>query len=216
MLGDLGTGHSIDVVELGGLNADAVSELVTLRVGERPPDSLSDRLQAHTDGNPFFVGALLGHLEHIKQLRRDDGGWMSASEIDSVGVPGHVRGMIEQRLRVLGTNARRVIDVGAVAGVAFDHRTVRGVLDVSQDDALDALEEAVGAGLIREHGPGRFAFVHALIRHAVLDGLLRTRLAHLHWQIAQQLERDNPRSLPGSARSPTTMPPGSTWATPPP
>jgi DNA-binding SARP family transcriptional activator len=191
LLGDLGTEHPIEVIELAGLDAHAVSELVALRVGERPPDSLSARLQEHTDGNPFFVGALLRHLEHTGKLRRDDGSWIKPSEVDAVGVPGQVRGVIEQRLRMLGTNARRVIDVGAVQGAVFDHHTVRGVLDVSQDDALDALEEAVGAGLLREYGPGQFAFVHALIRHAVLDGLLRLRLAHLHWQIARQLERDD-------------------------
>ena len=85
--------------------------------------------------------------------------------------------------------------MAAVAGLVFDERVISGVLDSNLDDTVDALDAAIAAGLIREVDTGRFVFAHALVRHTVLDDLSRTRLARLHWLIAEQLERHHPSRL---------------------
>ncbi len=189
LLGDLGTGRAMTVVRVDGLNQDEVDELVALQVGERPPADLSERLRRHTDGNPFFLGTLLAHLEEAAGLHHADGSWMTTTELDAVGVPSGVRPVISRRLALLPATARRALDVGAVVGHAFDERTLRGVLGVDVDEAVDALEEAIRVGLLREQTAGRLLFAHALVRHAVLDTLSRTRQASLHRQVGEELER---------------------------
>jgi tetratricopeptide (TPR) repeat protein len=86
---------------------------------------------------------------------------------------------------------RRLLEVAAVRGVVFDERTVRGVLDAPVDETVDAFDRATAAGIVREDAAGSYAFVHALMRQCVLDGVSKTRAARLHWRIAEQLERDN-------------------------
>jgi tetratricopeptide (TPR) repeat protein len=190
LLGDLGSGRSVEALHLQGLEAEDVSELVALHAGAEPPARLSAQLRRHTGGNPFFLAALLTHLDEVACVRSAAGVWVTGAEIDAVGVPDGVRGVISRRLFHLEPTARRALDVAAVCGLAFDEWTVRRVLGSDPDETVDALASALTAGLIREEDTGRFMFVHALVRHAVLDHLSHTQIARWHWRIAEELERD--------------------------
>jgi tetratricopeptide (TPR) repeat protein len=195
LLGDVGTTRSIAIIEVGGLDDGEVGELVALSAGDTPPEDLAAQLCRHTDGNPFFLAALLTHLEDVAFVRSPTGVWVTAAELDAAGVPQGVRGVISRRLALLGPEGRRALDAAAVAGLEFDQRIIGGVLDFDLDDTVDALDAAIAAGLIREVDAGQFSFAHALVRHTVLDDLSRTRLARLHWRIAEQLERHHPSRL---------------------
>ena len=195
LLGDLGDGRSIDIIDLVGLDDTEVAELVAVRTGDAPPDYLSAQLRQHTDGNPFFLASLLTHLEEVAFVRSTAGEWVTAAELDAAGVPQSVRGVIARRVAPLDPFARRALDVAAVGGHLFDERIIRGVLDSSLAETVDALEAMMGGGIIREDDTGHFTFSHALIRHAVLDAMSRTRRASLHWRVAEQLEYHNPSHL---------------------
>jgi tetratricopeptide (TPR) repeat protein len=194
----LGLLSEVQPVEVKGLNSSEVGELVTRRVGAEPPAELSTALCRQTDGNPFFLGALLAHLDDVAFVRSNDGDWLTPVELDEAGVPPGVRAVVERRLDILGRDGRRVLDVAAVCGVTFDERVLTAVNGGTIDVTIEALDSAVAAGLIREEGAGAYVFVHALVRQSVLDSLSRTRLARLHWRVAEELERhtsDAARSL---------------------
>ena len=188
MLGDVGTSRQPKVIDLAGLDEPEVSAFVTLHVGHRPPPALAKQLCRTTDGNPFFLGALLAHLASTVSLRTADGTWLDVDELAAAGVPDDIRGVIERRLAILPPAARRALDVAAVIGLAFDELTVRGASSTPLEESVDALDAAIAAGLVRETRAGRFTFVHALVRQTVLDDLSQTRRARLHWRIAEQLE----------------------------
>jgi class 3 adenylate cyclase/tetratricopeptide (TPR) repeat protein len=197
LLGDLGVNRVIDVVKLGGLSHDEVADLVLLHAGDRPPVALCEELRRTTDGNPFFLTALLAHLDDVAQVRGDDGVWIEVDELTAAGVPESVRGVIARRRSALSGQARRALEVAAVVGLRFEERTIRRLTAAGPDESVAALDAAVAANLIRETGAGRFTFAHALVRHAMLDELTRTGLARLHWRVAQELERevvDRPRA----------------------
>ena len=197
LLGEVGSSASIDVVSLGGLDRDEVGELVMLHSGDRPPVELCEELRRTTDGNPFFLSALLAHLDAVAFVRTGDGEWIGVDELAAAGVPASIRGVISRRRSVLATPARRALEIAAVVGATFEERVVRGMMSWSPDETVDALDAAVAAGLVRETGVGRFTFVHALVRQAMLDELSRTGLARLHWRVAQELEGelvDRPRA----------------------
>jgi len=168
-----------------------------LHAGDRPPDRLCEELRRTTDGNPFFLTALLGHLDEVAFVRSDDGAWIGVDELAAARIPGNVRGVITRRRSFLSSQARRALEVAAVVGLVFEERTVRGVMSSGPDETVEALDAAVAAGLVREIDAGRFSFVHALVRQAVLDELSRTALARLHWRVAEELEAevvDRPRA----------------------
>jgi tetratricopeptide (TPR) repeat protein len=141
-----------------------------------------------TNGNPFFIGELLAHLDEVGSIRPEAGGWISSAGLDAAGVPMGLRGVIGRRLAQLDDRCRRALDIAAVCGLSFGDRTVAGV----SGDAYvhEALDDVAATGLLREQGAGRYEFAHALVRQRVLDDLSRTALARLHWSIGEQLERE--------------------------
>ncbi|MCA1843653.1 MAG: tetratricopeptide repeat protein, partial [Actinobacteria bacterium] len=53
---------------------------------------------------------------------------------------------------------------------------------------IEFLDRAVAAGLLIDIGPGRYTFAHAVIQHAMYEGLSATRRALLHRRVAEALE----------------------------
>lgn len=142
-----------------------------------------------TDGNPFFVEALLRHLAETGAVYLDDDGqWVPHAELDEAGLPESVREVVGHRVARLGETCQRVLNVAAVIGQEFDLETVSAALEASDDDVLDALEAAEAAGLVSTFRPDSFTFSHALIATTLYTGLTPTRRAHLHRRVAEAIE----------------------------
>ena len=95
------------------------------------------------------------------------------------GVPASFAAAVTARLAGLDEAELRVIQVAAVLGRQFDWR----LLTTSADGppvAGQALEHAVGSGLLEFHGDA-YQFRHALTREAILDSLL----PHVRAELAQ-------------------------------
>jgi predicted ATPase len=195
VLGDLGTDRHLDVVALGGLAPADVTELVGIHAGAEPPVEFAAERCRQTDGNPFFIGSLLAHLEEVAHVRDGSGTWLTSAELTATGVPSGVRAIVSSRLAVLDNAARRALDVAAVCGLGFHEPVVTAVLGGSVDDSVAALDEAIAAGLVREERAGQYIFAHALVRHSVLDDLSQTRLARLHARVGEELGRHDPTRL---------------------
>jgi DNA-binding SARP family transcriptional activator len=176
----VGTLHrevAVDRIALGGLGDDAVAAMLG---GDPAPEAVR-RLREQTAGNPFFIEQLL---------------------------PGEaivVTETVSRRVGALGPEARAVLDAAAVVGAEFELQVVAEVLGLSVDRALDVLEAATKARLISEvpDTPGRYAFVHAIVRDTLASLLTAARRAQLHDLIAVTLEplaeRDPDRYLPALA-----------------
>jgi hypothetical protein len=76
------------------------------------------------------------------------------------------------------------------AGAEFDADVVAAATDVELDTALDALEAAERARLVRPPGTlDRFAFAHMLVRQTIVDDLPAGRRVRVHARLAHALER---------------------------
>ena len=134
-------------------------------------------------------------------------------------LPDSMRSLVERRLQRLGRDGQRTIRAASVIGRVFSVSVVAAVSGVSEDDALDALDEAIASGLITDV-PGRdeYTFVHPLIRTAVYRGQAdarRLRNAHPGGRRARPRSA-TPRHVPEIARHLLTARPVSdarrTWA----
>jgi ATP/maltotriose-dependent transcriptional regulator MalT len=112
-------------------------------------------------GNPFY----------LEQLAR---GHAAASAAGAVGLPGDgsippaVSAALAAELSALSADARRLLDAAAVIGDPFDPGLAAAVGELSERPALNALDELLARALVRSGGaPGRFAFRHPVVRHAV-------------------------------------------------
>jgi DNA-binding SARP family transcriptional activator len=185
LLGDLRRERRLETIVLAGLSEQEAGELVAAWLGARPSPELAAALRGRTAGNPLFLEELVRHLVESYPER-------SSAELVAAAsseVPHGVRSVIDRRLVRLPDRVRRAVEIAAVAGEEFLLADLAAACDMSDDELAGDLDAVVGTGLVDETGvPGRYRFVHALVREAVLAGLLSTRRALLHRRLAAALE----------------------------
>ncbi|HEV7458948.1 MAG TPA: AAA family ATPase [Solirubrobacteraceae bacterium] len=206
LLGDLHREPGVERLTLAGFGEREAQSLLETAAGHDLDESgaaLARDLHRETGGNPFFLGEMVRHLTESGAIQRDsEGRWIAEAAIATVELPASVHEVITGRVARLGPDAERVLRTAAVIGRDFDVGLLARVSGVSEDEALDVLEEGAAAALVTEVSdrPGGFAFVHALVSHALGDGLTGARRVRLHESIAKALEErlvDDPEARLG-------------------
>jgi DNA-binding SARP family transcriptional activator len=140
-----------------------------------------------SEGNPLILAELLRHARAEAILTPD--GVVNLSRLpDSPVVPQTVYTLFQARLEHLSEPARRILDAAVVIGREFGFEIVARAAALSDDAALDALDELRRARLIQSLNDFRFTFDHPLILEVARRevGDLRRRL--LHRRVAAALE----------------------------
>ncbi|WP_054812381.1 AfsR/SARP family transcriptional regulator [Nocardia arizonensis] len=152
---------------LTGLSVSDLAELVPTGAD---PRALRDR----TNGNPFFVTELLRFID--------------AGSSRPGTLPLGVRDAVLGRVSDLPAPSAELLRIAAVTGREFDAAIVAEAAGLDLDTALDRLEPAITAGLLGQGRPGRFLFVHALVREALTEVVPLSRRARLHAAVAAAVE----------------------------
>ncbi|HEY6568948.1 MAG TPA: AAA family ATPase, partial [Candidatus Limnocylindrales bacterium] len=175
-------------VRLDRLDRGAVADLVEAAAANGLPQVETDRLLAESEGLPLFV------VEALQGAGAAEGGPDDQSART-------VRALIRERLASVTETGSQVLAAAAAIGRSFDADLVRGSSGRSEDETVNALEELVRRGLVREIGasPGaRFDFAHAKFRDAVYEGTSLARRRLLHGRTADLLRAaPGPRDDPG-------------------
>jgi ATP/maltotriose-dependent transcriptional regulator MalT len=144
-------------VELYGLTLDEARELLADR-----PDSDASALYEQTGGNPFY----------LEQLARHGGnGPTRAGGSRASGIPSAVAASLGEELTSLSPTARLVLEGAAVAGDPFQLELAAAAAAVSEDVALEGVDELIRFDLVRNTDvPRRFRFRHPLVRNVLYEG----------------------------------------------
>ena len=175
-LADLRGDGLVDRVVLRGLQRDAVASLLGEQLAAEESERLAAAVEHETGGNPFFVEEVASHL-------RDEG---------EGGIPEGVKEVVGLRLDRLAPGVDGVLRTASLVGPRFDLRVLAAIGAGTEDELLDALDEAVGAGLVRE-APARvgqplaYEFAHAIIQDTLYAELSPARRVRLHAAVADAL-----------------------------
>ncbi len=161
------------VVALEGLSPGEVAELMARATGAPPEATVVDALYERAGGNPLFTRELVRFGLDVTDA-----------------LPPTVGATLGARIGRLGTGSRRVLTVAALVGDEFTLEVVALAAGLERGEVLAAVDEAVGARLVREgSGPGRFRFTHALARAAAQEGLGLAQRVRLHANVGEALEQ---------------------------
>ncbi|HMT05787.1 MAG TPA: AAA family ATPase [Solirubrobacterales bacterium] len=161
-------------LQVDALGRDDVGELI----GDRLDTGLAGSFHDQTGGNPFLVEQLVRHLEENGLSDPGD-------------APAEVRQIISQRVNHLPEGGPDLLRRASLIGRDFDLRVLMATTSRDEDTVIDLLDSAVAAGLLDESPtvPGRYSFVHALLRSTLDEELGLTRKAMIHRDIGEALER---------------------------
>ena len=158
-------------IALSGLDEEAVAELLVGLADQEVPAEFVAAVTSETGGNPFFVREVILHLIEEGRVRREDGRWV-ADPVETLGIPEGVREVIGRRLSRLSEDTNRLLAVAAAFDAGFDLTDTATVAGLGEDAALDAIDEALAARVVRPgDGFDRYVFAHALFRHTLVGGV---------------------------------------------
>jgi len=203
---------------LAGENHHGPTRLSTSENGHSPElktalIALGDFLFAQTGGQPLYL------LETLKLMRERQ--WL-VSQLTAEGVfrlapteelmaalarkesrhdllPPSVRALIQTRLARLSAPARQLVMACAVLGSQASAKLLWQLADLQVPQAVEAVEEAVKSGILREEevGAGRpasYRFSHDLVRDVVYTELGAARRLVLHQRALALLETEGARA----------------------
>ena len=179
---DLRRAGRLHEIAIEPLSREETALLATAVLGQEPGPRLAAALYDRTQGVPFFVEELAAALAGSGRLRTGGSGVELAAGED-VSIPDTLRDAVLLRVEGLSAQARRAVEVAAVAGLQFDLDLVAELTDGDE-----GLIEPVERGLILEVGPGVAAFRHALTREALYEDITWTRKWSIHARLAERLD----------------------------
>ncbi len=190
-------------------NPTCSSRAVPAQEPERPLVALGGFLFAQTGGHPLYL------LETLKLLRERewlvprlgaDGVFRLEPTVDMAAalaqeqsrhelLPSSVRAMLLARLAKLAQAARQLVLACAVLGTQASAPRLWQLAELGRPDGLEALEETITSGILREEEagvdrPGRYGFAHDLMREVVYTELGAARRQVMHQRVLALLESE--------------------------
>jgi adenylate cyclase len=185
----------VELIELGGLDADATEQLGTAMAGGNLEAESARWLYQRTSGNALFVTEILrtlgdgGQLERVGEYLRIDRGAGRRS------VPLSLRALLGARIDALPPGPRGALELASVIGMTFPEWLLCELRGLDSEAAELAL--LAEAGILAQSdegvdGSGIWRFKHQLFMDAAYGRLLAPRRRHLHAALADRLEAVEP------------------------
>ncbi|MGI8869688.1 MAG: ATP-binding protein [Mycobacteriales bacterium] len=182
LLDTFGRSRRVEQIDVPRLGSDGLSALATARLGRDLTQADLSELLARSQGNPFIAEELLAAAERG-------------------GVPVRLRDVLLARARNLEPAAEYLVRLIAVAARPISHDLLAAAADLSDDDLLSGIRQAVDCGLLAvDRGREEYAFRQVLAREAVLDRLMPGEARRLHAALGAAMGA-TPGTRSGAGRS---------------
>ncbi|GIH02270.1 hypothetical protein Rhe02_03370 [Rhizocola hellebori] len=200
-----------DVIELAGLDDDAVRQLAGACLGvaaEQVPPPVLERVTEAADGVPLHIEELLVGLVDDGVLVHDGARWtMRGSAM--APMPMSLAATLTSRVERLDPDTVTVLRAAAMFGRRFPVRSAATAAGVDEDTLVRSLRAAVDAQLVEaQDSPLWYGFRHALTAEAIVARLLSIERTMLAARAAQALQAAADDGFPGWERVA-----GRLWAT---
>ena len=193
VLADLRRIEGYERVLLRGLDVaetEALMQSVSPHQATERTRGFAQAVHAETEGNPFFLHEVVRNFKEAGTIIERDGLWTSnLTSLDQFEIPEGVKEVVGRRLSRRSEGCQSVLGRAAVQGRDFDLGVLERVTDLTSDQVLDAIDEAIAAGLVEPLPEAdRFRFAHALVRDTLYGELTTSRRIRAHRQVGEALE----------------------------
>jgi tetratricopeptide (TPR) repeat protein/class 3 adenylate cyclase len=169
-----GMGLSPEVIDLPPLSREGSRRFLLWSLGGEPSEALLDWFHGKTEGIPFF-------MEHYSRMLESP-----VRVPDEEHFPGGLHALMVARLDRLGQNLRKTVLTASVLGREF----AREILERLEggEDLEGVMEEGSAGRIWEESSPGRYRFVHSLLRESAYRLQLHAERRALHGRAAGEME----------------------------
>lgn len=189
------------ILRLEHLSLNETEEMLRSMLGHTDdPEGLSEYLHRQSEGNPYFIEAILRSLVDQGVLSRREHSitgceWTMhleriESEAAAAALPAGLQGALRKRLSLLDPRELMILQVAATVGEPFSYSLLQDVTGFGEDELLDFLDRMLKAHLLVERvadGLATYDFSHAKARELISGELPRQEQVFLHQRIGKAL-----------------------------
>ncbi|MCF8245621.1 MAG: tetratricopeptide repeat protein [Saprospiraceae bacterium] len=191
--------HGLSALEfdLNILDGEAMKGFANERLKGKISPELLELLMRTTNGNPFYAEQMLEYFVESGQLVESPKGWMVKDQ--NVRVSNSIQAVLTARIDRLSSLVKETIKAAAVIGREFELPVLTEVMLANEElvqqngNSTAVLKEQVKtaerAQIWQAMNELRYIFRHSLLREAVYDMQLKTRIKELHQHIAEAIEK---------------------------
>ncbi len=183
-------------VDLNVLSAEAVEEFAETKLEGEISNEFKNLLLRTTNGNPFYTEQVLEYFSESELLRKKNDIWHIKDK--NIKISGSINAVLMARIDRLSSLVKETVKAAAVIGREFEVLVLSEVMKTQREfvkrngnaKALlqEQIETAEKGQIWKAVNEIRYIFKHSLLREAVYDMQLRTRLRQLHKLIAEAIE----------------------------
>ena len=190
---------NIGVLEtnLNVFTKEQLAHFTNYKLRAYPHEDLLETLWRKSNGNPFYAEQILGYFTENNALQLIDDEWVMRDI--NIKISTSISSILTARIDRLSTVLKETVKAAAVIGREFELPVLAEVL-FSQEvfkpykfNGNAVLQEQISAAekgqIWQAMNDMRYIFRHALLREAIYDMQLKTRLRSLHAATAQALEK---------------------------
>lgn len=184
-------------VNLKAFTREEVFQFTTTQLSRKISDEFLELLIRVTNGNPFYLEQVLQYFSENRLLKEENG--LLTVKDSEVKVSDSLQSILMARIDKLSNLVKETVKTAAVIGREFEVPILSEVLiksDLLAETPATPLEvvkeqvkKAERVQILRAINELRYIFQHSLLREAVYDMQLRTRLKRLHQLIAEAIEK---------------------------
>lgn len=188
--------QSMDI-DLNLLSKEGLKQLAEVKLqGNIHPD-FAQMLWRTTNGNPFYIEQILAYFSENNLLQTIDNQWTIKDT--TIRISTSITAILTARIDRLSTILKETVKAAAVIGREFELPVLSEVI-LQHDEYIRAngnaplvlreqVQSAEKGQIWRAMNELRYIFRHSLLREAVYDMQLKTRLRELHFMIAKAIEK---------------------------
>jgi predicted ATPase len=176
-------------------NRESLAMLAYILDTEEIDKSIDEMVLQKAEGVPFFIEEFVRSLRDLRIIDRKDGTYFLAEGSDALVIPSRIQDVIMARVDSLPEGVKEVLQVGAVIGREFDHKLLRQITELPEEELLSHLSILRDSELIFERGiypQSTYIIKHALTQETVYQSLLKSNRRKYHREIAEALEQHFP------------------------
>ena len=183
-------------IDLNILDADSLKVFASERLGGEVSQELIDLLTKATNGNPFYAEQVIEYFLESNQLVTKEKKWTVKDK--NVRISDSIQAILTARIDRLSALVKETVKAAAVIGREFELPVLNEIMKTSEAFAphngnahvvlKEQIKSAEKAQIWQAVNELRYIFRHALLREAVYDMQLKTRLRELHQLIAEAIE----------------------------
>lgn len=178
---------SARLLEIDRMTQAQITELIVAALGPAAPSpTLIDDLERATAGNVYFVIEILRSLTTQGLIERKRTRIVLPDSLQAVELPLDLSQAIERRLASLSPPALALAQIVAVVGRATSLQLSRALMNMSDAEFFDALDELRRGELIQLENRNLNIY-HPRLREVLYQGLGLVERRNLHQRVADQI-----------------------------